>query len=251
MNSMPHNPEILDGLRKLGLNQYEARAYHALHSSDTSTAGELSETAELPRPRVYDVLNSLQEKGFVVLQPGRPVRYAALPLDEAIKTLGKQKQETALQEIAAIERIAESLNARIKGNKVADKFKASENVWTLKGRETIYSKLSSMISGASDHVIIVSSKDGAARKFKAHAAELTSAKQRGVNVRLVSSHAVPEATQLTSFHKRTLPTRMAVADDQALLFLTEETAHPNEEVGLWISNPALAATLRQLTTEKN
>src|SRR5512136_630980 len=89
-SGMPQNPEIINSLRNIGLNQYEARAYHALTAFGSSTAGELSEVADLPRPRVYDVLRGLQDKGFVVLKPGRPVKYASLPLIEALKTLRKQ-----------------------------------------------------------------------------------------------------------------------------------------------------------------
>ncbi|NYZ75096.1 TrmB family transcriptional regulator [Candidatus Micrarchaeota archaeon] len=232
------------------MNQYEARAYHALYATNTSTAGELSEKAELPRPRVYDVLSSLQDKGFVVLQPGRPVRYAALPITEAVQTLCKQRKETASQEIEAIARIAGELNAKIKNARVADKFKTDENVWTLKGREAIYSKLGSMIASAQKQVMLVSTPQGMARKIKVHGGELEAAKSRGVDVRVVSHTAVPEAVKIGTFHKRGLPTRLVVADDQALVFLTEEKVHPDEEVGLWINNPHVASTFKQLVLEK-
>ena len=232
------------------MNQYEARAYHALHATNTSTAGELSEKAELPRPRVYDVLSSLQEKGFVVLQPGRPVRYAALPITEAVQTLCKQRKENTLQEIEAIEKIAVELSTKIKTARVADKFKTEENVWTLKGREAIYSKLGSMISSAQKQVMLISTPQGVVRKMKAHGSELEGAKARGVDVRVVSQNAVPEAAKIGGFHKRSLPTRLVVADDQALVFLTDEKVHPDEEVGLWIHSPHVASTFKQLVLEK-
>ncbi|MEW5954909.1 MAG: helix-turn-helix domain-containing protein [Candidatus Micrarchaeota archaeon] len=247
---MPQNPELLNSLRRLGLNQYEARAYYALHATNTSTAGELSEKAELPRPRVYDVLSSLQDKGFVVLQPGRPVRYAALPITEAVQTLCKQRRETAAQEITAIERIATDLGAKMKGARMADKFKADENVWTLKGRDAIYSKLGSMIAAAQKHVILSSTAQGLARKMKAHGSELAAAKGRGVDVRVVSPAAAPEVAKIASVHKRELPTRLVVADDQALVFLTDERVHPEEEVGIWVNSPHLASTFKQLILEK-
>ena len=94
---MAANPEVLNSLRQLGLNQYEAKAYYALANFGIHTAGELAERAELPRPRIYDVLTELQGKGFVLIQQGRPVKYAALPIGEAVKTLKKQRQ-TGLEE---------------------------------------------------------------------------------------------------------------------------------------------------------
>ncbi len=40
-----------------------------------------------------------------------------------------------------------------------------------------------------------------------------------------------------------MPTRMVLADDQALMFLTGENTHPDEEIGLWVKSPHLSQTL--------
>ena len=61
---MAANYDVINSLRRLGLNQYEAKAYYALASFGEHTAGELAERAELPRPRVYDVLTRLQDRGY-------------------------------------------------------------------------------------------------------------------------------------------------------------------------------------------
>ena len=52
-------------LRNLGLNSYEVKIWTALLSRGVSTAGELSGIANVPRSRSYDVLESLEKKGFV------------------------------------------------------------------------------------------------------------------------------------------------------------------------------------------
>src|SRR3989344_6466208 len=111
---MAANPEVLNSLRQLGLNQYEAKAYYALANCGIHTAGELALRAELPRPRIYDVLMELQNKGFVLIQQGRPVKYNALPIVEAIKTLKKQKQETLEGELIKCEELGEKLSQKIK-----------------------------------------------------------------------------------------------------------------------------------------
>ncbi|MGC9114052.1 MAG: TrmB family transcriptional regulator [Candidatus Micrarchaeia archaeon] len=245
-NSMPYNQEILNSLRRLGLNQYETRAYYTLNALGTSTAGELSEKAELPRPRVYDVLTSLQDKGFVALQPGRPVRYASLPLSEAIKTLKKQKEQALLEEIAAMEKISSELSAKMKNTKVAEKFNIDENVWTLKGRDAIYSKIGSMLGAAKNHIIISSSTEGVARKFAAYSAEIEKARSKGVKIKVVSKNVPKNIASKVHLHERELPTRFVVADDQALIFLTDEQTPAEEEVGVWMQSPHLSATLKSL-----
>ena len=60
--------QTLDALKGIGLNLYERKLYASLLARGTSTAGELSEMATVPRSRSYDVLESLADKGFVVVQ---------------------------------------------------------------------------------------------------------------------------------------------------------------------------------------
>ena len=60
-----------DFLKKLkgsfDLNIYEVKIWTALLSKGVSSAGELSDISEVPRSRSYDILESLEKKGFVVM----------------------------------------------------------------------------------------------------------------------------------------------------------------------------------------
>lgn len=67
----------------LGLTQYEARAYAALIRRDGSTPAEVARVAGVPRPRIYDVMDSLVAKGLVVVRPGRAAKFAAVRPAEA------------------------------------------------------------------------------------------------------------------------------------------------------------------------
>ena len=71
---MVASSKTLDALRNIGLNKYERNLWVALLSRGSSTAGELSDISNVPRSRCYDVLESLADKGFVVVQPGKPIR---------------------------------------------------------------------------------------------------------------------------------------------------------------------------------
>jgi len=41
--------------------------------------------SNVPRSRTYDVLESLEKKGFVVMKLGKPIKYIALPPEEVIE----------------------------------------------------------------------------------------------------------------------------------------------------------------------
>lgn len=243
------NRELLDTLRKLELNEYEAKAYLALAVHGANTAGELSEKAELPRPRIYDVLRGLHDKGFVGIKPGRPIKYSANTVTEAIKNFKKSKENELQEQMKRVEEIGESLNQKlIPGSQLGEEGKIEDTVWTIKGRDILYNKMATMISQAKNHVLISGSPEGLKRKFESAQKEIEKAKNKGVRIQTVAPSVNDKIVQrLSSFHtQKKLSSRFVIADDEALMFLSPENTHPDEEVGIWIKNPHLANTFRDL-----
>ena len=72
---------FLDKLKQFGLNSYQAKLWTALLSRGVATAGELSDISNVPRSRAYDVLESLEKKGFIIMKIGKPIKYIAVPID--------------------------------------------------------------------------------------------------------------------------------------------------------------------------
>ncbi|MFH1106518.1 MAG: helix-turn-helix domain-containing protein [Candidatus Micrarchaeota archaeon] len=249
--------ELLGRLREMGLNHYEAQAYLALSLHGVDTAGDIAEVGKIARPRVYDVLSKLQEKGFVALKSGRPAKYSALPLPEAMSTLKKRKQEQLKEELVRIDELGKLLQSKLHSGSGSKKYGIEENVWTLKGRDAIYSRIAEMLSNAKSHVVVNSTPEGILRKVNENLGHFEKAKGRGVKLHFVTdmgkfenrrtafhspnSHVSRLATQLLDKH---VPTRMVLADDEAMIFLTPTGAPAEEEVGLWVKNPHLASTLK-------
>ncbi len=59
--------ELTDALETAGLPPYEAAAYVALLELRTARATDIAEASDVPRPRIYDVLGSLADRGYVEL----------------------------------------------------------------------------------------------------------------------------------------------------------------------------------------
>src|SRR3989344_4521245 len=72
-------------LKLFGLNSYQAKLWTALLSRGVATAGELSDISNVPRSRAYDVLESLEKKGIIVMKIGKPIKYIAVPPNEVVK----------------------------------------------------------------------------------------------------------------------------------------------------------------------
>src|SRR3989338_4070236 len=102
---MVTNARTLDALKTIGLNKYERNLWVALLSRGASTAGELSDISNVPRSRCYDVLESLSSRGFVVMQPGKPMKYVAVPPKEAMERAKKKVLEGAHETANRIDRL--------------------------------------------------------------------------------------------------------------------------------------------------
>ena len=57
------------------LNVYETKVWLALLSKGIAAAGEVADISGVPRSRAYDVLESLEKKGFALTKLGKPVKY--------------------------------------------------------------------------------------------------------------------------------------------------------------------------------
>jgi predicted transcriptional regulator len=71
-----------DGLMRLGLTEYEARAYVAIVSIGEGGISDISQQSGIPRSRVYDIMDKLATKGFVEVGAMKPLRYRAVDPDK-------------------------------------------------------------------------------------------------------------------------------------------------------------------------
>jgi predicted transcriptional regulator len=100
--------EFLSKLKDFGLNSYEVKLWVALLSRGVSTAGELSDIANVPRSRTYDVLESLEKKGFIVLKIGKPIKYMAIEPSRVVDVLKKNIQTEAKSRSEMIDGLRET-----------------------------------------------------------------------------------------------------------------------------------------------
>jgi len=57
--------ELVDTLKAAGLSPYQASAYVALLELGAASATEIAEASDVPKPRIYDVLDGLDSYGYV------------------------------------------------------------------------------------------------------------------------------------------------------------------------------------------
>lgn len=89
---------VVEKLQRVGLTQYEAKAYLALLNTHLSTATKVAEKSGVPRTKIYSVLEALKHKGWVRVYSGVPLLFKAV---EPLKVFDKVKGdlETFLQSV--------------------------------------------------------------------------------------------------------------------------------------------------------
>jgi sugar-specific transcriptional regulator TrmB len=107
----------LDILEKMGLSSNEAKVYLALIELGSSTAGKISERSGVNRRTVYDVLESLMDKGLVsfVIEANRRWFEASDPRKflEILKQRGEEMNKILPELIKKRDRIKEKQEATI------------------------------------------------------------------------------------------------------------------------------------------
>ena len=100
--------QLMIKLREFNLNSYESKIWVALLTKGSATAGNLSEFTDVPRSRCYDVLESLEKKGFIIMKIGRPIKYLAVTPEDAIERVKKQLQEETEIQLLSFEDLKNS-----------------------------------------------------------------------------------------------------------------------------------------------
>lgn len=250
--------KTMDALRGIGLNLYERRLWVALLARGTSTAGELSAIANVPRSRTYDVLQSLAEKGFVVMQSAKPLKYVAIPPEEALEKAKAKMEEDIRMMIERIDELKVSpvmkeLNDIFShGMKIVS---PEDITGALKGRYTLQQQLSSMFKDANKHIAIVTTPEGILDLTTNHLDALRKAKERGVDIKIATSgkEKISDAVKTLSGiadirvldeKDIDLAGRFCVIDGkQFVLSLTDTKVHSTQDMALWSKSEYAAGSV--------
>ena len=96
----------VENLVQLGLKEYEAKIYVALVGLGEANVRRIHEVSGVPRPRVYDVLNALDEKGFIEIRQGSPLMYYAVRPDIVVSFLKKDLDTAARESVKTLEALS-------------------------------------------------------------------------------------------------------------------------------------------------
>ena len=244
--------DFLNKIKDFGLNSYEARLWIALLSKGTATAGDLSDIASVPRSRSYDVLESLEKKGFVIMKIGKPIKYLAVQPEQIIENIKKNIQEEAQKQEMLINTLKKSMiiEELTKLHKQGtEQGETKEIIATIKGRKNIQNQLTTMIKKSTKTINIITTQKGFIRKSQELQQALKEAYKKKIVIKiaapitktdLLQSKQIKEIAQLKNTEN--IKTRFCIIDGKnTLIFpLDDDIINQNDDFAIWSNSEFLS-----------
>lgn len=238
----------LTDIDEFDLNSYELKIWKTLLRNGVSTAGDLSEQTDVPRSRSYDVLESLEKKGFVVQQIGTPIRYIAVPPEEVLRRVKGEVEDEAKNRVDHLE--------NLQGSQILDKLQTlyesdidpedpDDIIKHSSSHKAAKKRVSSLIRSAEDSVRIVTHHPNlyTSTTFKN---SFNSLHHRDIPVKILSTEettdTLPENVTVVT---HAINAEFALVDqDSAFVYIT--SPEKAEAKGMSLSAPFFTSSLGQL-----
>jgi len=236
-----------------GLNIYETKVWIALLERGVASAGEISELSGVPRSRTYDVLESLEKRGFAIAKIGKPVKYMAVKptvvleklklstlknTEEKIKTLNKLKDTSEYQEL---KRLYNTTMEPIQQNEISG---------AIKGKLNLYSHIRQLLENAEKEAIICLPASQLLGKSKLFSSIFDTLKEKRVRVVVGINCSDEEVRRVNKKYnikaqKTDIKGNFFIADRKQSLFTLTNSSNENE-VGVWFNSDFFSSTLAYL-----
>lgn len=239
----------------LGLGRYEARAYLALLELGEVKAAQIAAASGVPRGRIYEVLQSLHEKGLVTCVSATPLRYRPTPLADFTE---RRKRELA-EEAAALERRAEALASQVQVRPLPSR---TGNFLLYRKRGPVAGKVREVLQAARKEVWISNSEGCTIRLVKLHLSAIREKAKEGVDIRIstnitpASQDPVRRLAPFATIRHNPLANRgvtIVVTDvDQAMICHwnpDDDDPFEGDDAALWSTDPGVVAAFRSIVQD--
>ena len=235
------------------LNIYETKVWLALLAKGMASAGEIAEISRVPRSRTYDVLESLEKKGFAIIKLGKPVKYIGIKPHLILEKLKNNVRRNAEEKIISL--------ANMKGteefSKLEELYKTGINPIkredysaALKGRSNISNYLREILQNASKEVIICTSAEDVKSKLKLFQQTIESLNKENIKIKTALSgderiiKKIGEILKL-KIKEIDIDAKFFIVDRKEILFYISKDKN-QDDVAVWINSEFFARAFATL-----
>jgi sugar-specific transcriptional regulator TrmB len=225
------------------LNVYETKVWLALIGQGSASAGEIAEISGVPRSRTYDVLETLEKKGFAIVKIGKPVKYLGVKPRMILDKLRNNVKSEADERIQSLSNIRETeefaqLEELYKGG--MEPIKREDVSAALKGKSNISNYLREIIRDAKKEVLICTSAKDILSKTKLFQQTFEVLKKANIKIKLCLSgeEALIKKAE-TEFgikiKKTEIDAKFFIIDRNEILFYLSNP-ESKEESAIWLNS---------------
>lgn len=238
-------PELVKRIKEyFNLNIYETKVWLALLSKGIASAGEVAELSGVPRSRTYDVLESLEKRGFAIVRIGKPVKYISVKPTEVLE---KMKSKTFLEaqekikSLSTLKDTSEYLELEQLHNTGISPIKSTEITGSLKGRSNILSRVRELLEGSQKEITICTSVSDFEDKSRVIIPVLDKLSRSNVRLKIALAGDQEKIKKISAKHSLKIKNidsnaKIFMSDRKEVLFMiTPDNAE--EEMGIWLSSP--------------
>ena len=248
------NEALIDQLVDLGLTRNEAKIYLTLLGRPEFKAAEVAEQANVPRPKVYEALSNLKNKGLCVELPGNIALYCAVGPAEALPSLQRRLEEAQASQLHKQRELVAELVAELhplhEGGRGENTALRYIDVLTERGRIT---QAANELLALAQRQILLFEKEPFAQDPLTLGAYEKEAVMRGVEVRcIVEANQSQRATDLATAGVKVritpeLPMKLIVMDDSAAICALRDPITGRQSItSIRIAHPDFARAMHLL-----
>ncbi|MCL5730122.1 MAG: hypothetical protein M1165_00965 [Candidatus Pacearchaeota archaeon] len=182
-------PEIVDRIKDyFGLNIYETKVWLALLSKGVASAGDIAKLSRVPRSRTYDVLETLEKKGFAIEKLGKPIMYMGVKprgILERLKTNVKKEADERIDFLSNIRETEEFVTLeKMYHSGIEEPVKKEDLPLSLKGRDSIYGYIKEIPEKTSREIIICHDASEIKSGIKIFKKAMDSLRKSNINIKI-------------------------------------------------------------------
>ena len=166
-------------LENIGLTSYEIRSYTTLLKEGEINASEISEKSGVPYSKIYEVLGTLEEKGWIGSDDSRPTKYFAKSPTTALETTKQSVENEFLKNQSVILTELTSLYEKSGTSEKPD-------IWVISGAMNIVAKIMELVENCRSEVLIAIPQAGE-EIVKQALPKLRQLNEKGVKITILTS----------------------------------------------------------------
>jgi len=233
-------------LEKIGLTGYEIRTFSSLLTSGEQTASEISQKSGVPYSKIYEILGTLEEKGWIGSDDSRPTKYFAKSPSTGLETT-KQKMEEEFARNQSV--IINELVPLYEKSGTSEK----PDIWVLSGTVNIAAKILEMVDNCRSEVMIALPEASQALVRQA-LPKLRLLHDKGVSITILTSDEMDRESLKAVSRVATVKVRKGlfgggiISDKRyVVILLGSEIGGTNasEAVAIWADHAGLAGFARE------